>query len=65
MRNSVNPYPPPTAASPIPVTGKRHGREYELYQSDTWRPDEGNPNAAWNAGQHRRDEYQDRQPDNT
>ena len=46
MRNSVNPYPPPTAASPIPVTGKRHGREYELYQSDTWRPDEGNPNAA-------------------
>ena len=25
MRNSANPYPPPTAASPVNVIGKRHG----------------------------------------
>lgn len=65
MRNSANPYPPPTAASPVNVIGKRHGRGQELYQSDTWRPDEGDPSTARNAGQHRRDEYQDRQPDDT
>ena len=65
MRNSANPYPPPTAASPVNVIGKRHGRGQELYQSDTWRPDEGDPSAARDAGQHRCNEYQDRKPDDT